>query len=167
MHTPFKPLLCCCVLLAVTGHAAPAPAPAPVQTAPVVGWDLKGLTSDKVSSVMWTRREDHYTLQVVFAVPGGMRPPRSDPRPLTEQPYPEVNAWVLARDGGAIEPLRRLAVSQFATAEARFPARVVGRGQEDRNRRMEVNYVFPLAAADARGIVLKVDDRYFIDRPGR
>lgn len=159
MRPSIKTLLGCGVLLALASHAAPAPQ----YGEPVLAWDLKGLASDKVSTVLWTQREGHYTLQVVFATPNGTFPPATSPAP-TSQPYPDVRAWVLAPDGRSIEPLRRLAVSNLR-GDTRNAVRAVGRGIRDLNYRMEVNYVFPPTAADARAIVLQVDDRYYIDTP--
>ena len=48
--------------------------------------------SSKVGAVFWTRRTDHYTLQVVF--------PRSSA--ICARPNTVVTVWLLRADGGAI-----------------------------------------------------------------
>lgn len=123
--------------------------------------DLKKLrVDDKVQAVLWTRRSDGYTLQVVFPRSSRVLDPRQqDPGrggPLLA--YPDVRVWLLKEDGSLIEPTRRLGVAPTTQAA------VVARGADDRIVRMEVLYHFPLSAGtEAVAVAVKVDGEYRIE----
>lgn len=124
---------------------------------------LKLRAEGKVEAVLWTRRADHYTLQVIF--PRGIQLGRSL-QPATNVPdegaprlaYPDVRVWLLKDDGTMIAPLKRLAVAPSLAATA------VARGASDTARRIEVMYEFPLSAGtEAVAIAMQVDGDYRIE----
>jgi hypothetical protein len=113
------------------------------QEPPVLAQDLKKLrVPGKVGSVLWTRRTDQYTLQVVF--------PRSY-RMLPKQPpatNPAVQAWLLKADGTLIAAARRT---------------VSMPGQSSGNLPDEVLYSIPLSAGqEAVAVALMIDSDYYI-----
>jgi hypothetical protein len=110
----------------------------------------KGLKSlevpGKVIAVLWTKRSERCTLQIVFptlvrilqAAPDGSKRHR-----------PDVQAWLLRADGSAIAPIER--------TEPR------GNGRQPFG--VEVQLAFPRSAdAEAVAVALRVDDRYLIER---
>ena len=63
---------------------------------PVLTHQLHELESrGKVDVVLWTRRADGYTLQIVM------------PRQGRSTPYPRIGAWLVRADGQTIEPASR------------------------------------------------------------
>ncbi len=93
--------------------------------------------TSKVESVLWTRRSDRYTLQIVF--------PRTS-RVLRPQANPEVTLWLLGADGIAIPTSR-------AAPQTSGP--LAG----------EIAYSVSLSAGEsAVAAAIKVDDEYFIER---
>jgi hypothetical protein len=94
------------------------------------------MTSSKVAAVLWTRRPDRYTLQVVFPKASGV--PDGRPRPA-------VTFWLLAADGTTI-PVTKVTPPK--------PPRLPD----------EVAFSIPLdSGRSAVAIALKVDDEYFIE----
>jgi hypothetical protein len=98
--------------------------------------------SKKVATVLWTRRSDRYTLQVVFPkevavsffVPGN-RPPA-------------VRLWILSADG-------------IVMSAARVPSKD---GEASTPVQSEQTYSVSLSAgAKAVAVVLQIDDQYFVD----
>lgn len=116
----------------------------------------------RIEAVLWTRRTDHYTLQVVFPRRGRISAPtqkvvENDPDPRLA--YPDVRVWVLKADGTVIPPLQRLGVSPDLTATP------VPRGASDGNTRIEVMYRFPLSAGtEAVAIAVAVDGEHRIQQ---
>lgn len=126
----------------------------------VVGQDLTKLRAEgKVDSVMWTRRADHYSLQVVF--PKRTSPPAAPAASAPTTPalaYPDVRVWLLRKDGTTIAPMRRQAVSPDGS---RIP---MARGAPDRVARVEVTYAFPLSAGEeAVAVAMDVDGVHRIE----
>ncbi len=117
-----------------------------VQAAEPPGIYMQQLTaakaSSKVASVLWTRRSDRYTLQVVF--PQEMRTRRFDP----QDKHPDVRLWLLSADGLVI-------------SAARVPPKD---GESSTPIRNEQTYSVSLSAgAKAVAAVLQIDDQYFVD----
>lgn len=95
--------------------------------------------SAKVAAVLWTRRSDRYTLQVIFfketAFPG-------------VGPAPTVTLWLLGANGTFI-PASRSPISG---------------GVEKNGPPSEVTYTATLAEGEqAVAAVLKLDDAYYVD----
>lgn len=98
--------------------------------------------SAKVATVLWTRRSDRYTLQVVF--------PKESPASffVPAGVAPTVRVWLLSADGSAI-PV------------ARNPPE---NGNEMSSRPGEITYAVSRAAGQkAVAAALRIDDEYFID----
>jgi hypothetical protein len=98
--------------------------------------------SNKVASVLWTRRSDRYTLQVVF--PQEMRTRRFEP----QDKHPDVRLWLLSADGLVI-------------SAARVPPKDGESGTPIRNE--QTYFVSLSAGAKAVAAVLQIDDQYFVD----
>jgi hypothetical protein len=99
-------------------------------------------TSKKVAAVLWTRRADRYTLQVIL--------PRLSAVSffVPVQDHSAVRLWLLSADGSAI-------------SAARSPA--LGGGEKTSNS-SEITYSVSLSAGrQAVAAVLKIDDDYFVD----
>jgi hypothetical protein len=118
----------------------------PIQAAEPPGIYMQELTaakaSKKVATVLWTRRSDRYTLQVVFpkeSATGFINPPTK---------HPAVRLWLLGADG----------LVMFA---ARVPPKD---GEISTPVQNEQTYSVPLSAgANAVAAVLQIDDQYFVD----
>jgi len=113
----------------------------------VLAQDLKTLrVPGKVGAVLWTRRKDSCTLQVLV-----IRAPQQNAKAQSTQ-YPQVQAWLLRPDGTEIPFSRR-----FDTpAEQRSCLRCLG---------SEVQYSFPLSAGkDAAAAVISVDGTSYIEQ---
>jgi hypothetical protein len=124
----------------------------------VVAQDLVQLRAEgRIESVMWTRRTDHFSLQVTFPrSPAAAAPAAS--ADAAALPYPDVRVWLLRADGTTIAPLRR----QARAANGNITQ--VARGAPDAIRRVEVSYAFPLAAAEeAVAIAVAVDGIHRIE----
>lgn len=81
---------------------------------PVVAQDLKQLRIGEISAVLWTRRTDRYTLQVIMARPGALVGSRlsaaMQPPPASSAAAPQV--WLLAPDGKVLAPASTLQTPQ-------------------------------------------------------
>jgi hypothetical protein len=97
--------------------------------------------SKKVATVLWTRRADRYTLQVVF--PKEIAPSFFVPA----QEQPTVRLWLLSANGSAISAARSPALSdEKATTAA------------------EITYsVSHSAGRQVVAAVLKIDGEFFVD----
>jgi hypothetical protein len=115
------------------------------------------IASNKVAAVLWTRRSDRYTLQVVFpretrmlTLVDGRRPAPDAQSPGDQTfgvPIPAVRLWLLAADGTVIP----------ASIERAL-------GAQQRVQTTELAYSVSLAAGErVVAAALKVDDEYFID----
>jgi hypothetical protein len=134
----------------------------------VVGQELTGINAPGVSGVIWTRRQDHYTLQIQLNTPPGrgnaLINPATVPVPAAPSgnPYPDVRVQLRDNKGGQIPHLRRLAVSPS------LQARPVVRGGPDGARRTEVIYTFHLSDGDhADTVTLQINEREFVAKVPR
>jgi hypothetical protein len=99
-------------------------------------------TSAKVVDVLWTRRPDHYTLQVVL--------PKPDYAPTGRQP--DVTLWLLGADGVAIPTSRVRPVKNTSTFAIQYSV-------------SEISYAVPLSSGQsAVAVALKIDNDYFIQK---
>jgi hypothetical protein len=173
MKRPSQLLSTACLALLCCADAVPCLAAEP--ELPVLAQDLKKLRAPgKVGSVLWTRRADQYTLQIVFPrsyrnlslVDGRrvvMQPvqasPQAAPQALTEakkqelqapvRKNPVVQAWLLKADGTLIAAARR---------------RVSISGQSSGSLPDEVLYSIPLLAGqEAVAVALMIDNEYYIE----
>ena len=132
------PLLLSAACLALICCAAVVPLAAAQETS-VLAQDLRKLrVSGKVSAVLWTRRTDSCTLQVVL--------------PRQPQGYASIQIWLLKSDGTQIPPMRRWETPATAKTCLRCIA-------------SEVEYSFPLAAGgEAVAAAISIDGDYYIER---
>jgi hypothetical protein len=118
----------------------------PVVAAEPPGIYMQELTaakaSKKVAAVLWTRRSDSYTLQVVFPKESAKRafaPPDK---------HPAVRLWLLKADG-------------LVMSAARVPPK---EGEASTPAQNEQSYSVSLSAGEtAVAAVLQIDDQYFVD----
>jgi hypothetical protein len=95
----------------------------------------------KVATVLWTRRADHYTLQVVF-------PKESAPFFGYVPNYPPIKMWLLSADGSAM-------------SASRTP---VSGGDEKASSSSEITYsVSHSAGHKVVAAVLRIDGEYFVE----
>lgn len=149
----------CLALLVLCASTTPAFVAQPVQ---VLTQDLPRLrVAGKVSAVMWTRRDDAFTLQVVLEMPTEfkiasktMAVDRAAGRQvvLPSPPLPRVQAWVLRADGTSIPR---------APGSPAFPPVVLASDGIP----LEMKYSFPVSAAqDAMVVVIMVDGAYYVEQ---
>lgn len=127
-------LASCSVMVAAVGAAEPSSIYMQELTA--------AKASKKVATVLWTRRSDRYTLQVVFPKESGISffIPANSP--------PTVRLWLLSADGSVIPA-------------ARVPPE---NGNAKASSLAEITYSVSRAAGQqVVAAVLKIDDEYFID----
>jgi hypothetical protein len=129
----------------------------------VVGQELTGIDTPFPEGVFWTRRADHYTLQIRL----GPAPARSNLNPPAAQsaaapsgnPYPDMRVQLRDKNGALLPHMRRLAVSPNLQAQP------VVRGGVDNARRSEVIYTFALSVGDsAETITLLVNGTQYVTR---
>jgi hypothetical protein len=139
MKRPSQLLPAVCLAFVCCAGAVPPLAAEP--ELPVLAQDLKKLRAPgKVASVLWTRRADQYTLQILF--------PRNS-RMLSGVKNPVVQAWLLKADGTLI-PATRKTVSISGHGPANPPD--------------EVFYSVPLPAGqEAVAVALMIDAGYYIE----
>jgi hypothetical protein len=135
----------------------------------VVGYEFKDISVTGVSGIFLTRREDHFTLQFQFCIPGGNQPGLvrtgqarvcTTPR-APDSPYPDVRVQLRDRNGALIPHLRRLAVGSAK------PVPVL-RGAADGVVRAEVIYTFRLSDVEhAESITLQIDGQEFVQKVPR
>lgn len=129
-------------------HAASAAEPRPV-----LAQDLSELTvAGKVSAVLWTRRPDSWTVQVVLprhrpiAAASRVAQPASPATTPPEKP-PRIEVWLLRADGSRIA-----AAYRWETPQPKDCLRCIG---------SDVLYAFRLAEGDgAASVAISVDDEY-------
>jgi hypothetical protein len=128
----------------------------------VVGEALTGINAPGVNGVIWTRRKDHFTLQIQLTTPPGARGLRLEPvapgaaASPAGNTYPDVRVQLRDANGAQIPYLRRLAVSPGLQAQS------VLRGATDGARRSEVIYTFHLGDGEnADTITLQINEREF------
>lgn len=110
--------------------------------------DLKKLRAPgKVGPVLWTRRADQYTLQILF--PRSSRVLRMANQRKPGMTNPVVQAWLLKGDGTLVPAARRsVSIS----------------GQNPGGPPDEVLYSIPLPAGqEAVAVALMIDDGYYIE----
>jgi hypothetical protein len=97
--------------------------------------------SGKVATVLWTRRSDRYTLQVVF--------PKESANWFGAPPikYPAVRLWLLSDDS-------------FDGSAARVPIRAEASTSAQNER---TYWVSLSTGAKAVAAVLQIDDQFFVD----
>lgn len=145
------------------GAAAEGFGAAPLTQASVQAQDLQQLrVPGRVSSVVWTRRNDMYTLQLVLQMPveyqlaskiAAQRDAQGlSPAPPATPKLPQVQAWLLKLDGTLI------ARSPGTPA---FPAAL----KASDGVPLEVRYSFPQSAArEAVAVAIMVDGAYYIEQ---
>lgn len=132
------------------------------QPAQVLTQDLTGLRiAGKVSAVMWTRRDDVFTLQVVLDMSTEFKIVSKDVAAaraagqqvvLPSPPLPRVQAWVLRSDGTSIPR---------TPGSPAFPPLV----RASDGVPLEMKYSFPVSAAhDAVAVVIMVDDVAYVEK---
>jgi hypothetical protein len=105
------------------------------QSHPVIAQRITSTkSSPKIAAVLWTRRVDHYTLQVVFPRPSAAIAARNPP----------VTLWLLGADGTVI-PASQNAPPKIPTSEVSYSV-PLSSGQA------------------AVAVALRVDDEFFIEK---
>jgi hypothetical protein len=151
MHTTRFLSSICLALLCFAGTVSTfAAEPAPR----VLAQDLlKARDAGKAGAVLWTRRADTYTLQVVL----NRQPERiavRAPAPPAAVKSPEVEVWLLRADGSRIPWLRRWESPAYEDPQLR--GRQVG---------AEVNFSFPLTAGkEAVTAAIQIGTELFIEK---
>jgi hypothetical protein len=147
MNHPLHPVLlgACALFLCAAVHPPSLAAGA----AEVVAQQLNGpKVSKKVSAVLWTRRPDRYTLQVVFPREGRILPlvdGRKLVGPATQNPA--ITLWLLRADGTAISATKETTLRE---KQGFIP--------------IEVAYSVPLTVGDqAVAAAIRIDDEYYIE----
>jgi hypothetical protein len=145
-HSLHRVLLGACALFLCAAVHPPGLAAEPPR---VAAQQLNGPTvSKKVSAVLWTRRPDRYTLQVVFPREGRILP-MVDGRKLvgSATQNPAVTLWLLRADGAAISATKETTLRE---KQGFLP--------------IEVSYSVPLLVGDqAVAAAIRIDDEYFIE----
>lgn len=128
----------------------------------VLTQDLKKLRAPgRVGAVLWTRRDDSYTLQIVVHRPGFegrgavriSRPPQQASQAQRPR-FPQIQAWLLRSDGRQIQPTRRMETP--ADPDGKCQGRCIA---------SEVMYSFSLAdGKEAVAAALSVDDDYHVEQ---
>jgi hypothetical protein len=137
---------CCITLLGIAASSLSAAGEAEPQ---VLAKDLNAArTPGKVAAVIWTVRDDHCTLQVVFPNAGRIaQAMRDDPK--LKQQRPSVQVWLLKADGSLIAPTQRV---EPGKKDIRQPYGV------------EVLFAFPLSAdKEAVAAAIRVDNAFYIE----
>lgn len=112
---------------------------------PVVAQDLnKARASGKLGAILWTRRADVCTLQLVINVPNSF-PPSKKPVSL-----PHIQVWLLKPDGSAV-PWSQVIKPDMSKLGGRTIA-------------LDMMYRYPLSASqDAVAAAIMVDDQYYVE----
>jgi hypothetical protein len=141
----------CLVLPCIAGTASTfAAEPAPH----ILAQDLvKARDAGKAGAVLWTRRADSYTLQVVL----NRQPERiavRTPAPPAAVKSPEIEVWLLRADGSRIPWLRRWESPAYEDPNMR--GRQIG---------AEVNFSFPLTAGnEAVTAAIQIGTELFVEQ---
>jgi len=121
---------------------------------PVVAQDLKQLRIGEISAVLWTRRADRYTLQVIMAQPGERTGTRISAalRPPTANSVTAPLVWLLAAEGKVLAPAAALQTPQ----DGKCTLRCLGD---------EYLYSFPTAAAqEAVAVAIQHNGEHRIEK---
>lgn len=130
------------VLLCCSGIASSARAQEQI---PVIAQDLnKARASGKLGAVLWTRRADVCTLQLVIKVPNVLS---SGGRPVS---LPRIQVWLLKPDGSTVP------WSQVINPDkSKIGGRTIA---------LDMMYRYPLSASqDAVAAAIMVDDQYYVE----
>jgi hypothetical protein len=120
--------------------------------APLPTEDLGMRIPGRVAAVLWTVREEHCTLQIVFPNSGRIAQARRDDAAVTLQ-RPRVQVWLLKADGTLIAPDGRLE-----------PGTTAGRMDRRQPYGVEINFVYPLSAdKEAVAAAIQVDDAFYVE----
>lgn len=150
------------VLALAVSIAAIAPGLAGPETQ-VLAQDLQRLrVPGKVSAVVWTRRNDGCTLQVVlqmtteYQVRAKVHAQRAAAgvavAPLATPDLPRIQAWLLRRDGTLVAR---------TPGSPSFPAVM----KASDGVPLELKYSFPASAAsEAAAVAIMIDDNYYIEQ---
>jgi hypothetical protein len=113
----------------------------------VVAQDLNSArASGKLAAVLWTRRADVCTLQLVINWRGSMLPVTAK-RPS----LPQIQVWLLKADGSTV-PWSRVIYPDMKNVSVRTNA-------------VDLMYRYPLSASqDAVAAAIMIDDQYFIEQ---
>lgn len=132
--------------IALLCSAAAASSASAAEQIRVVAQDLnKARESGKLGAVLWTRRADICTLQLVINWP----PPLMSK--LKPAPLPHIQVWLLKPDGSTIPWLQMIPPNM---SKAGF-----------RQTTVELMYRYPLSASqDAVAAAIMVDDQYYIEQ---
>jgi hypothetical protein len=125
----------------------------------VVGQELTGISAPGVTGVLWTRRQDHFTLQVQLTRPPNNLAAKPTPVSPTGIAYPDIRVQLRDSKGTEIPHLRRLAVAPSLQAQA------VARGAADSAGRIEVIYTFHLGDGErADTVAIQINERSFVEQ---
>lgn len=129
----------------------------------VVGQELTGIDTPFPQGVLWTRRQDYYTLQIRLGPPpaaNNLNPGAALPAAAPSgNPYPDVRVQLRDKNGAQLSHLKRFAVSRNLKAQQ------VVRGGVDPAMRTEVVYTFPLASGEqAETITLQINDQKYVTK---
>jgi hypothetical protein len=114
---------------------------------------IKARDAGKAGAVLWTRRTDSYTLQVVLPRQPERIAVRAPAQPAAVK-SPEVEVWLLRLDGSRIPWLRRWESPAYENPQLR--GRQVG---------AEVNFSFPLSAGkEAVTAAIQIGQELFIEK---
>lgn len=134
--------VCATALLCCAGAASGVMAQEQI---PIVAQDLnKARASGRLAAVLWTRREDTCTLQLVINVLDGAG--------LAKKPasLPHIQVWLLKPDGSTV-PWSRMINPDMSKLGGRTIA-------------LEMMYRYPLSASrDAVAAAIMVDDQYYVE----
>jgi hypothetical protein len=138
--------VCCISLLAIAASSLCTTVDAET---PILAKDLNAARiPGKVAAVIWTVRDEHCTLQVVFPNAGRIDQAMQD-NPKLKPQRPSVQVWLLKADGSLIVPMQR--------------AEPQGQGIRQPYG-VEVLFAFPLSAdKDAVAAAIRVDDAFYIE----
>jgi hypothetical protein len=154
------PLLASTLMTLVVGAGALAASPAAQDSdAQVVGQALTGLEiPGKISAVMWTRRETHFTLQIsrrTAAERGNFRIPAQAPPAAAGPDQDKVQVWLLRADGTHIAPLHGPGLLPSVSDMERC-IRCLG---------YWASFSFPLSAGgEAVAVAMQFNDQFRIER---
>ena len=121
----------------------------------VVAQDLNAArASGKLAAVLWTRRADVCTLQLVINWRGSIMPELLRglmPETTKRTPLPQIQVWLLKPDGSTV-PWSRVVYPDMNKVGMRTTA-------------VELMYRYPLSASqDAVAAAIMIDDQYYIEQ---
>ena len=107
------------------------------------------LAQNLAGNILWTRRPDRFTLQVLtdFRPIPGTKGAASKPAAAPGRELPSIEVWLLRKEGAAIPPIQRW---QTPLSNAKLI--------DSRQRKAEVLYAYPLSeGAEAVAVVICTD----------